>query len=378
MKKVGERMVLREVHSSTERVRDEGMTRRHFLGMIAMGGSYAILTSCIPSFLTSTPRDYSSLLDLITLEDKENPLYVFYDFNEDYDEQSHEASLEFFSEHPQLLDRIRRDLEAETLRWRLDHMEYRLVFVPEKRKKFAKLFEGYCHDVIDHTLEKTGLHNPYECVKTLLEERPEISDSKAGIEAYLVHNLAKEYVSTYTFLSQREKSVSIQLDGRIFLGELGSYTTNIYLKEDGAFEFVRDGYTLWQNSAKNPYTALMVPVEETFHITLREYTENAIGKQLRIDGANGIEEAKKVAEEWIAVEEAVAGGLVKAILPPFFRKNVTQLPDAFIQKDAEAKLRFKKYRYLQKGVQVVKQMGCEKVIHMYRSDPGAFRRLLLT
>jgi len=56
------------------------------------------------------------------------------------------------------------DLNDKAPKWKLDKLAYRLVFVPEVREAYATLFETYCNDVIDYTLEETELNNPFEAL----------------------------------------------------------------------------------------------------------------------------------------------------------------------------------------------------------------------
>jgi hypothetical protein len=152
-------------------------------------------------------------------------------------------------------------------------------------------------------------------MNTLLDASPEISDD--GITAFLVHNLAKEYVARYAFINRECKKVVIELRGTVFSDKVGSYTTNIFVNENGEFTFIRDDYTIWQYSAKNFYTVLMVPVEETLHIGMREHTERAIKDQLELKPVQGLGDVERIADDWMAVEEGIVGGLVHAMLPQF-------------------------------------------------------------
>jgi len=192
-----------------------------------------------------------------------------------------------------------------------------------------------------------------------------------------VHNLGKEYVATYIFSNKDHKEVAVELTGQIFLGEVGSYSSYISLNENGSFEFTRDHYTIWQNSAKNPYTALITPVEETLHILLRQYTERSIQDRIENSAAKTLKEVEAIVEDWICVEEAIVGGLVYALLPSTVEKYIPDLPDSLIESDIKTKVKFKKYRHLRKGIQIVDQLGYKKSIKMYRDDPMAFRHLLM-
>jgi len=334
-----------------------------------------LLTSCIIRYAPDSQTDYSRLVELIKTDDLSTPLYAFNDFEEDFDEDTHRASIKFLNGHTALIKKIQKDLEGKTLKWRLDKIVYRMVFVPEKRKEYAALFETYCSDVIEYTLAETKLSNPYQTLRTLVEKTPDVANE--GVTAFLVHNLAKEYVARYTFINREHKKVVIELRGTVFSGKVGSYTTNIFMDENGEFRFIRDDCTIWQNSARNPYTVLMVPVEETLHIALREHTERAIKDQLKLKPVQGLGDVERIADDWMAVEEAIVGGLVYATLPQFLEEHIHNLPNSLIEKDIESKMEFDQYRYLKKGIEVVESMGCKKAVKIYKEDPTKFKELLI-
>ncbi len=321
-------------------------------------------------------KDYSRLIAFIDLEDKETPLYAFDDFEDEFDENFHWANVEYLNDHPGLMRRIKADLGGGKIRWRLDQLTRRLLFVPEKREEYAALFESYCYDAVDYVLEKTNLDNPYAEIQTLMWERPQIPDQDGKVTAFVVHNLAHEYMATYVFSNEKRKKVRIKLNGKVFSGQVGSYGTQIYLREEGTFEFVRDKYTIWQNSAKNSYTALMTPVEETLHIALRAYTERAIKEEIERDSVRSLEEAERIAQEWMAIEEAIVGGLVHALLPEFLGKHLNSLSDALIEQDRELKGALEKYRHLEKGMEIIERMGHQEALEVYKNDPLAFEALL--
>ena len=332
------------------------------------------MASCVPSPVSDPPREYSPLVGYIEKADRFRPLYVFNDFEQDFDEESHQASLGFFSEHPALLKKIKKDTKGRPLRWRLDNLSYRFVFVPEEREDYAVLFQKYCEDVVDYVLNKTELDNPYRDILTLSEERPDVSER--DVTVFLVHNLAKEYVAKYEFRGERHKKVVVEMEGTVFSGREGAYTTEILLEKNGGFHFTKNHYTIWQNSAKNPYTALKVPVEETLHIALRENTEQAIQVELESDGVRQIKKVERIVDDWMAVEEAVVGGLTHALLPPFVEKYFDNFPPSLIDQDIDSLSAFPKYRYLNKGIEIVENMGCRKAIEIYQEDPGEFKDLL--
>jgi len=327
-------------------------------------------------FASDSSKNYSILIDLIKLEDKQGPFFALNDFEKSFDKELHKSSIEFFDQHPDVIKRIQTDLDGQPIQWRLKNISHRLMYVPETREKYTTVFERYCNDVINDVLRLTEFKNPYTTIHTLGVSKPENSATK-GINAFIVHNLGKEYVATYVFSNKDHKEVAVELTGQIFLGEVGSYSSYISLNENGSFEFTRDHYTIWQNSAKNPYTALITPVEETLHILLRQYTERSIQDRIENSAAKTIKEVEAIVEDWICVEEAIVGGLVYALLPSTVEKYIPDLPDSLIESDIKTKVEFKKYRHLRKGIQIVDQLGYKKSIKMYRDDPMAFRHLLM-
>jgi len=341
----------------------------------ALSAAFFILISLMTNGGLAFSNDYFRLVDLIEREDQEKPLYVFNDFAREFDHDSHEASLDYFNQHPELIRRIKKELGGREIKWRLDSLMHRLLFVPETRKEYAALFENYCRHVIGYVLDKTNLKNPYRKVQTLNKERPKVADN--GITVFLVHNLAKEFVAKYVFFNKRRRKVKIDLRGTEFLGIVGSYTTTVDLGGDGRVRFIRDNYTIWQNSARNPYTVLTVPVEETLHIALREHTERAIRERVELSSVKDLERMENIAEDSMAIEEAIAGGVVHALLPDFVERYVPNLSYSLIEEDMKSKGELKQYRHLKKGIQIVESLGYENALKMYSNDPIEFMNLLM-
>jgi hypothetical protein len=347
---------------------------RHLFEVILLCCLFIMAGFFIAHFTFASQGDYFQLVDLIQVQSKETPLQVFNEFEEGFNEDSHKANLLYFNEHPGLVRRINDDLDGGAVHWRLENLKQRLLFVPEERKEYAELLEGYCKDVIKYVLDKTDLKDPYDRIETLHQERPKISGT--NVTAFLVNNLAEESVCTYTFSNHKNKAVKIELRCKVFLGEVGSYTTNIHLKDDGNFEFSKNNYTIWQTSAENPYQVLMVPIEETLHILLRDYTHRAIREQIKRNSVKDIREVKKIVDEWIAVEEALAGALVNVLLPSFVKQYSGPLPRGTIQKAMDSRREYERYRYLDRGIQIIKNMDIKDAIRLYIQNPEKFKTLL--
>ena len=320
---------------------------------------------------------YKHLIEFIQTASMEKPLYAFDAYKSKLDPAVHQLNLAYFNDHPDLLNKVKLELNTQAPSWRLEKSKQRLVFVPEKRSGYANVFKSYCTNVVNFVLQQTQLQNPFNEFSTLSYELPKFAETKRGITAYLVHNLAVESLYTYGFYNPQQKKVEIELGQKVYVGEIGSYSSWLAQSTDGSITFIRNSYTIWQNSANNPYSVLMTPAEETFHITLREHTERAIVERLQLSPTDEVAEVKRIVNEWIAVEEAIAGGLVYNLLPDFLSKSFKEFNPAWIESDLATKMTMKRYKYLQKGIHVVENLGTKKSIQLYCSNPHAFRDLII-
>jgi hypothetical protein len=305
-------------------------------------------------------------------------VYAFNDFAKRFDRASHKSTLDYLQERKDLIKKIRKEIGGRRLQWKLDDFEQRLLYVPETRKEYAALYEGYCQEVIGFILDATELDNPFTNIETLDHTKPEIPQEN-GVAVFLVHNLAREYVGTYAFFNENhQKEVKIELRGRIFIGEIGSYSSMLEIKDDGTVNFTHNQYTIWQNSAELPYNTLIVPIEETLHIALRPQTETAIRGQLSTLEKKSYRDIEKIVEHWISIEEAIVGGLVDIFFPRVVSRYIAEFPPAEIEKSIHARLRINKYRHLQKGIEVVRKIGSKAAIGMYLRNPVKFRDLVVS
>lgn len=321
-------------------------------------------------------KDYSRLVGLLNLQDKEEaPLYAFNRFEDDFDPTVQRMDLGYFNDHPTLLQNIRKDLGNGRISWRLEHARHRLLFVPEKREPFSRLFESYCRDVIDYVLKQTELANPYTRIETLRQENPQLSGQ--GVSVFLVHNLAEELVGTYVFSNPVQESLIVEITRKTFLGEVGSYSTNIRFSPAGEPEFLWNRFTIWQTTAKNPFAVLCVPAEETLHIALREHTHRAILQQFRPKPQEESQDLESIVNDWMAVEEAVVGAVTYALLPGFLKKYEIDLSDSIMEQECESRSRFKQYLHLGKAMELVGNLGPKKAIQLYVDDPENFRQSLI-
>ncbi len=349
--------------------------RRQFLKHVILKGGAFTAAYFLPDWVWNLARDYTRLVDFILLEDREYPLCLFNDFRDDMDEEVNRANLEHFESDREFVGRVRSALGDGELQLELKSLKWRWAFVPENREEYSELYEDYCWDVIDYVLTQTRTSSPYRGMKTLHEEKPKIPE--IGVTVFIVHNLVKEFITEYAFSNEQGKTIAIDLTGKLFSEYVGSYSTSIAIEEQGSFLFERDTYTIWQDRARNVYTALSVPAEETLHILLREPTEREMKRQLARRHPSTLAALKGVVREWMAVEEAVVGGLVHGLLPRFLRKRLKNLSPALIEADVTEKTKLRKYRYLKKGIQLVRDFGCEKAVRLYAEKPALWRSLLI-
>ncbi len=322
--------------------------------------------------------DYSRLLHYIQTEDLQSPLVEFSRYDTPVDKIMNAENLSFLSNNQDLLNGIRSRLNSDQLEWRLGAASKRLMIVPEGRSEYADLFERYCRDVVDYVLSRTQLPNPYQSIATLSGPPGDHAvDKNEHITAYLVHNVADEYIEEYIFSSrsQEKKKIKIKLRNRVYSGVVGSYTSDLLIGDDHQYEFIRNPYTLWQNSAKNPLNVFIVPIEETLHIALRESTEKTIRTTLERTRPEKLQEVEAIIEECMAVEEAIVGGIVSHLLPEIYDRFLPN-PPAEHAADVMHRDQFAKYRYLDRGIQVVSDLGLKTAIDLYRSDSERFKVLL--
>ena len=146
--------------------------------------------------------------------------------------------------------------------------------------------------------------------------------------------------------------------------------------EDKQYEFVRNPYTLWRNSADDPLNVLIAPIEETLHIALRQATEEAIKQRLVSQPPPPPNMVERIVEEWLAVEEAAVGGLVRQLMPEIMDRFLAAWPRRDIDATLAARRQFDKYRYIDAGIRIVETLGLETFINLYQQDPQAFRAML--
>jgi hypothetical protein len=343
------------------------------LFLLTPGGAH----SAEPAKNLSTNHKYQNLLGSLDAAGRSTDFIAFTDFATDSDRADHNAGLEYLTSRPDLINRIRDDLGSKKIRWQLEGLSFRLLYVPENREGVAELFTDYCRETIGDLLQRTGLINPYSSI-SILQDTASTELDDQGIKALIVQDLAREYVARYQFSGDSDKRIEIGLSGRQTINEVGSYASYLqYSEKDNTWQFFRDRQTVWKSVSANPYTVLMTPLEETLHIVLRKHTEKAILAAVSAKTAiPSSTEIQDVVEEWLAVEEAIVGGLVYSLVPDVVIRRIPDLPREWIQADLDTKANFHKYRFLPQAIKMVQGFGIMESIHNYEKDPVATRDLL--
>ncbi len=322
---------------------------------------------------------YEQLFKSLNISEPSTDFVAFSDFEKDTDKADHNASLEYLTSRPDLIERIREDLDSKEVHWQLEGLTCRLLYVPEDRKDVSGLFADYCRDTIEDLLGRTGLVNPYNSISVLNGQKNAVIESgEQGVNAVIVQDLAREYIAHYQFSGDSTKRVELGLTGQTKINEVGSYSSYLqYSEKIGAWQFFRNQQTVWKSASANPYTVLMTPLEETLHISLRKYTEKAILTTINAKQKTpSLKEVQDVVEDWLAVEEGIVGGLVYSLVPDVVLGRIPDLPREWIQADLESKAGFHKYRFLPQAIKMVQNYGLKKSIHSYAQDPVAIRNML--
>ncbi|MDA8141632.1 MAG: hypothetical protein M0036_23560 [Desulfobacteraceae bacterium] len=354
--------------------------QRQVLWIIAVMFLYAAPSlAANPDCPAAPVLDYNRLLSFIKETTPEGPLVLLHDCQGQFDQQLNRENIAYLNGNRGLLEQIQTSLAAQSLQWKLAGSSKRLLVVTEKRAEYADLFETYCRTAVTFVLRQTEWSNPYCCITTMREpvRLPDTAADK-GITAYIVHDIADEYIEEYLFFTQEksESKIKIKLSNRVFTGKIGSYSSKMTIGQNSTVEFAREPYTLWQNSAKNPINVLVAPVEETLHIGLRPATESAIRETIAQLQPKSLEEVRQVVDGWMQVEEAMVGGLVAQLMPQL----LAHLPAAGLDQELAASLAerdtLEQYRYLRQGIRVVNGLGVKPAVALYTSEPQLFKTLI--
>jgi hypothetical protein len=214
----------------------------------------------------------------------------------------------------------------------------------------------------------------YNGISVPRKANPEIAAGD-GVHAFVVHRLAKAYEAVCKF-SGSSGSVKFKVKGAIYSSHMGAVEMEVEGLPDGSYRIQRRNFTVWQDHGDNLYTLLQIPVEETLHYLMGRYTDLHLRHTLFQDDIHQTAQVQEIANKWMAVEEALVGGLVEQVLPSLIQSRKIPLAAGAAQRSADSKKGLPQYRYREVGVRLVENMGLKAAMQMYQEDPLAFERQL--
>ena len=301
-----------------------GMTRRQVMRLGVMG-----LADWMLSPVRIASAAWQDDLELVStmphMAEREGPLLVFREFVADPDVEVEQHIQLQLGQRTEMLDLLRKKTGFEKkVRLSVEEIQVRLMFVPQLQEDHAVAYHRYCRDITDYLFEMNEMDNCYTSITSPSESYPPLSPT--GISAFLVHRLAKEYRAICRFTSESGRSVNYRASGAIFSNHLGAVDLEIQSIAPGQFGLSRKAFTIWQNNTENLYTLMSIPVEETLHYQLGKATDREIAASMKNHSPENLSAVQRLAEEWMAVEESVVGGLVNRLLERYCTLHQMEIP----------------------------------------------------
>lgn len=325
---------------------------------------------------TAAEKRVTSLEALIDYPPLEGPRMVLKEFALEGDDEIKARILSDLVQRPELLARIRTKVPfGRQLTLSIDKLTIRLLYIPETREVFRHLYGDYCRRAIALLLEKMGGQDIYRTLTWPRTERPEIPGGE-GITAFLVHRLAKEYVAECTFGAPTGETARYRLKGSFESDHLGAVDLMIESPRTGEFTLQRKNVSIWQNRTDNLYTLMAIPLEETLHYLIGEETDRIILAELKTNSYRRVDEVRKLANDWLAIEEALVGGLVRPLVRDYTQRHGIDLDATLMERSLADKEGLSQYRHREAGIRLVDHLGYLESVKMYRRDPLEFQRRL--
>jgi hypothetical protein len=306
---------------------------------------------------------------------REGPLMVFRDFSSDPDVEVERHIRLQLSQQKALLTQLREKIGVKKqVRLSVEEIQVRLMFVPQLQQTHAGAYYRYCLDIVDHLFAMNQMDTIYETISSPAESYPPVPET--GLSAFLVHRLAKEYRAVCRFTADSGRSIAYRVTGAIFSNHLGAVDLEIEWLAPGRYGLKRKPFTIWQNDTENLYTLMSVPVEETLHYCVGQATDREIARCMKNDPPENLTAAQRLAEEWMAVEESVVGGLVNRALVDYCTRHHVAMPFPGTGDRAPVVPSLRQYRYRERGIQLAADLGFKEVMALYMDSPSDFKAQL--
>lgn len=355
--------------------RNRGLTRRQ---VMALGATSLATWLLSPMQLANAvvEEDLEMLSHMPQRAEREGPLLVFRDFVADPDGEIEQHIRLQLSQRKDLFSLLKKKIGFEKrVRLSVEDIQVRLMFVPQLQEGPAAAYHRYCLGVTDYFFEVTRTENFYTAITSPTERYPILSET--GISAFLVHRLAKDYRAVCRFTAESGASIKFKATGTIFSNHLGAVDLEIELLAADQFSLKRKPFTIWQNNSNGFSTLMAVPVEETLHYYLGAATDRHIYDIMQQAPPENLAAAKLLAEEWMAVEESVVGGLTDRVLSRYCERYRMTLPLTVGAEMQSASTTLPQYRYRDRGIQLVQDLGLHEAMALYLDSPASFRDRLV-
>lgn len=319
--------------------------------------------------------DLEHISSLPRMAKREGPLLVLRDFEADADVEVERHIRLQLSQRKELLAAVKQKIGFDKqVRLSVEETTVRLMFVPQRQTGAAAAYHRYCHAVTEFLFEMGQIENIFAAITSPTRSDPPLSET--GICAFLVHRLAKDYRAICRFTAESGRSATYEVSGAIFSNHMGAVDLQIEMRATNQFKLTRRPFTIWQNNGDGVSTLMAIPVEETLHYCLGTATDRQIAVLMQADPPQSLAEARRLAEEWMAVEESVVGGLVEHVLDRYCAKYHATMPVSVGEEMRSAISSLDQYRYRERGIKLVEHLGFQAAMAMYMESPAGFRRQL--
>ena len=351
-----------------------GLTRRELIaaGLLGLTG-WAV--SPVSQAFGAVAEDLEKVSRIPLREGREGPLLVFHDFRDEQDVEVEKHLRRQLSLKMDLLRRIKQKIGFEKrVRLSIEEIQVRLLFIPQAREAHADAYLRYCRDITATIFRMNRMESFYASITRPENSFPEIPET--GISAFLVHRLAKEFRAVCKFTAESGESIKYAVSGSFYSNHLGAVDLEIQAMAPGSYELARKPFTIWQNDTADLYTLMAIPVEETLHYLLGAATDRTLARVMQDRPPQSLAAARTMAEEWMAVEESVVGGLVEQLLDMYCAEHGISLPVPEKPRKPATNPPLAQYRYRQRGQQLVADIGFRDAMALYMDSPTRFRERL--
>ncbi len=352
-----------------------GLTRRQFFNQAAVGMIAISIPLSTDRSASPLNKNLNDICSLPSLPLADEPLLALSGYQRGEGKDFKQRVLTDLSENPGLVGRIEAELGSfRQIKVVVEQAEYRQLYVPELRRKYRRAYEWYCTSVIDYLSVRMACPNFYGQILSPLDSFPTFQEGQNT--ALLVHQLGWEYRLQCCFSADSGTSKRYLFTGANFSEKLGGVEVVIENSREEEFTIQRNKVTIWQNSSRNLYSLYLLPLEETLHYQLGAYTDARISAALSQERSTTVGRARRLAQEWMAVEEALVGGLADLLLKEYLFRYDMPIPRKERRYLLDTQKRLPRYKYRAAGIRLASHLGFQRTLDLYKADPKVFAKQL--